>query len=54
MIESTWMRFEVIINVPGYPDDDGEQLAKDVSSAIRTGINKFIKHSEIEIKETTE
>jgi len=54
-IESTYIRFTVELNIPGYPDDDGDGLARNAEMGIRRGLARVMPDSaQIAIQETTE
>lgn len=51
------MRFEVIVNAPGFPDDNGDELALKTAQAIRAalmGNSELPLGTEVKITETTE
>jgi hypothetical protein len=52
VVESTFMRFTVEINTPGFPDDGGDGLAKDIGRALLETAVKF--DTEAKVTETTE
>lgn len=54
-VESTWMRFEVIVNAPGFPNDAGDKLAASVEKAIERGaVSVTPEGTEVRVTETTE
>jgi hypothetical protein len=48
----TYMRFEVELSFLGFPDDEGEALAKEVKQALLDAAKDF--DADVTIKETTE
>lgn len=55
-MEFTFMRFEVEVNMYGFPEDGGGKLAEEVGQAIHAGVMKFhgSKVADVSVKETTE